>query len=616
MNTFKKHFILIFTSVIFITSFSCTQNKINDENQYSVQGWNILSSQEEQAEQVIQRSRKYNINHLQLSHKIIMDLRHAKNPAVADKVNRLTKKAHEAGIEEVCVWDHALYRLDYYPDKFRTGPNDLINLDNPEFWKWIKNDYREMLDLVPDIDGIILTFIETGAHVEDQHSEVMKSEEEKLAAMVDTLASVIIDERGLQLYVRTFVYNRAELSSMLKCINLVKNPNLRVMTKEVPHDFFLTHPVAEFVKEIRFPTIIEFDAAHEYNGQGIIASMFPETHLKRWDYYRNLPNVIGYVARTDRGNTTTIIDNPAEINLFAIDKAVNAKSTPSADSVYNQFIRETYGVESLQYLKPAFKKAAEAVQSSFYTLGLNINSHSRLQYNDNSSYQRHVSGKWMENPLIYIGHDIDKEFHYWKDVVNHLAPSNYKRPENTQLARESQWIIQKGWLQPEELINREYLDYVLTEKKYGTRQAKEALELVKQAKPFVENRAYYDTLLHVFERTAMTTELYEATAKLFFGYRLLAKENSTDRDYAATVVDDGLQHTFAVCMAMNEYPHKGPTGQFHWQEDVYRGLAYYNAVRLRESDNYYVRFFPFFDFGGLTEEAESEIWKTAMENRP
>jgi len=616
MYSFKKYFILAIAPVIFITFFSCRQNMENDENRFPVQGWNILSQHEEQAERVIERSRDYNINHLQLSHQIIMDLRHAKNPGVATKVNRLTKEAHEAGIEEVCVWDHALYHLDYYPDKFRTGPNDLINLDNPEFWKWIKNDYREMLDLVPDIDGIILTFIETGAHVEDQYSEVMKTEEEKLAAMVDTLASVIIDERGLQLYVRTFVYNRAELSSMLKCINLVKNPKLRVMTKEVPHDFFLTHPVSQFVEDIRFPTIIEFDAAHEYNGQGIIASMFPDIHLKRWAFYRNLPNVIGYVARTDRGNTTTIIDNPAEINLFAIKKAVDDEITPPADSIYAQFIRETYGDESLIYLEPAFKKAAEAVKSSFYTLGLNINSHSRLQYNDNSSYQRHVSGKWMENPVIHIGHSIDKEFHYWKDVVNHLAPAEYKRSENTQLARESQWVFQKGWLQPEELITREYLDYVLTEKKYGTQQAKEALELVKQTEPIVENKVHYDTLLHVFERTAMTAELYEATAKLFFGYRLLAKKNGADKDYATEIVDDGLKHTFDICMTMNEYPHKGPTGQFHWQEDVYRGLAYYNTVKLRENDDYRVRFFPYFPFGGLEEEARTEIWQTAMDNKP
>ena len=616
MNSFKRHFILLIAPVIILTSFSCQQNPESTEERYPVQGWNILSHQEEQAERVIERSRDYSINHLQLSHQIIMDLRHAKKPEVAAKVNRLTQKAHEAGIGEVCVWDHALYHLDYYPDRFRTGPNDLINLDNPEFWKWIKNDYREMLDLVPGIDGIILTFIETGAHVEDQYSEVMKTEEEKLAAMVDTLASVIIDERGLQLYVRTFVYNRAELSSMLKCINLVKNPKLRVMTKEVPHDFFLTHPVAEFVSNIRFPTIIEFDAAHEYNGQGIIASMFPDTHLKRWDFYRNLPNVIGYVARTDRGNTATIIDNPAEINLYAINKAVNGESTPPTDSIYNRFISETYGAESLPYLKPAFKKAAEAVKSSFYTLGLNINSHSRLQYNDNSSYQRHVSGKWMENPVIHIGHGIDKEFHYWQDVVNHLAPARYKSSEGTQLSKESQWVIQKGWLQPEELINREYLEFILAEKKYGTEKAKEALDLVKQAEPYVENKVRYDTLLHVFERTAMTAELYEATAKLFFGYRLLAKVNGEDKDYAAAVVDDGLKHTFNSCMAMNDYPHKGPTGQFHWQEDVYRGLAYYNAVKLRENDTYHVRFFPFFPYGGLKEDAEAEIWQIAMKNRP
>lgn len=608
---------IILVSSVLLLSNSCHQKEDQSNTRYKVQGWNILSDQEKLAGKVIRRAGDYHINHLQLSHQIVMNLRQVKNAETAGQVNRLTRKAHESGIKEVCIWDHALYPLDYYPSKFRSGPEGLINLDNPEFWRWIKNDYRQMLDQVPNIDGIILTFIETGAHVEDQYSEVLKTEEEKLAAMVDTLASVIIDERKLNLYVRTFVYNRAELSSMLKCINLVKHPGIRVMTKEAPHDFFLTHPVAEFVGKIKFPTIIEFDAAHEYNGQGIITSMFPEVHLKRWEYYKKLPNVIGYVARTDRFNNTTILNNnPAEINLFALDRAVNQNEKTNPDSVLNQFIRRMYGSASLQYLKPAFKKASEVVQSTFYTLGLNINSHSRLHYNDNSSYQRHVSGKWMEKPVIKIERGINKKFHYWRDIVNHLAPASYKKQEDTQLARESKWVLDKGWLDAEELINQEYLDYVLTEKKYGVRLAREALELVKKANVHVENKARYDTLLHIFERTALTAKLYESTAKLFFGYRLFASDNNFNSEYLKGILNEGLEDTYETCMKMKKYPHKGPVGQFNWEEDIYRGLAYYNAVRFRKENNYQQGFFPYFSFGRMKEEKKAAIWQKAVVNNP
>src|SRR6056297_994177 len=259
---FRLKQILVFTIVTLQLFQSC--EKISNEMP-SIQGWNILTNNDSVAVAVIDKAADQGVNHLQLSHRIVMDLRDIKEPAVAQKVNRLTKLAHKKGIEEVTIWDHSLYELDYYPDEFKTGPNGTINLDNPKFWQWIKEDVRNTLDLVPEVDGIILTFIETGAHVEDQYSEILKTEEDKLAAMVDTLASVIIDERDLNLYIRTFIYTKAELNSLLKAVNKVQNPKVRVMTKEAPHDFFITHPVSKFVKDIKSPTLIEFDAAHEYN---------------------------------------------------------------------------------------------------------------------------------------------------------------------------------------------------------------------------------------------------------------------------------------------------------------------------------------------------------------
>ena len=110
----------------------------------------------------------YRINHLQLSHLIVYDLREMKDDRKRALVNRLTDAAHQAGVAEVVLWDHAFYGLDYYPEKFRTGPDGTIDLDNPEFWDWFKADYRAMLDRVPNADGLVLTFIETGARAERQ----------------------------------------------------------------------------------------------------------------------------------------------------------------------------------------------------------------------------------------------------------------------------------------------------------------------------------------------------------------------------------------------------------------------------------------------------------------
>jgi hypothetical protein len=78
-----------------------------------------------------------------------------------------------------------------------------------------------MLDKVPSIDGIVLTFIETGACVEHQYSDQWKTDSEKLANLVDSVASVVIDEQNLQLYIRTLIYYKEELNALLECVNKV-----------------------------------------------------------------------------------------------------------------------------------------------------------------------------------------------------------------------------------------------------------------------------------------------------------------------------------------------------------------------------------------------------------
>ncbi len=575
--------ILLFSIPFLLILGACTGKKPKQDQQ-TIKGWNILTNHDTMAARVIKKAKAYDINHLQLSHSIVMDLKNVKNPEVAKKTNYLTRKAHEAGIEEVTVWDHSLYRLDYYPDKFKTGPNGTINLDNNKFWQWIKNDYRGMLDKIPGIDGIILTFIETGAHVEDQYSEKLKTEEAKLSAMVDTLASVIIDERGLKLYVRTFIYTRAELNSLLKAVNMISNPKVQVMTKETPHDFFLTHPVSSFVKDIKSPTIIEFDAAHEYNGQGIIASIFPETHLKRWQYYAKLPNVIGYVARTDRWNNTSIINNPAEINLFALKKAVENQNI-HPDSIYNTFIANNYGKACIKYLNPAFKLAPEIILSSLYTLGLALNTHSRLDIENESAYQRHVSGKWLVNQNIHLARGIDTTLHYWKEIVNHLSPAWNKGKESNQLAVESHWVLDSGWLEPVEKMNQDYLALIAKEKSYSVKKAKEALALVKKAESCATNKAMFDTTLHVFERTLMTAELYKAVANAYFGYRVYARGKQYQTPDVKNTLETGLNNLTRIIGKMMDYPYTGPEGQYVWREDAYRAMQFY--IDVKSMDNYY-----------------------------
>jgi len=122
-----------------------------------VKGWRVSIDDMEKGLNIIDNAREYDINHLQLLSNLIQ----VRDPQTLQLANALIEHAHKMKIQEVVVWDHTFYDLGYYPEKFKTGPGGTINMDDPDFWEWFKADYREMLDLIPGIQGIVLTYILT-----------------------------------------------------------------------------------------------------------------------------------------------------------------------------------------------------------------------------------------------------------------------------------------------------------------------------------------------------------------------------------------------------------------------------------------------------------------------
>jgi len=580
MHSKNKILSIVIIFVLSAVLINCSsENKA--ENTEKIIGWNILSSDKSNALKVINSAKEYNVNHLQLSHNIIHDLREIKEPGKQKLVNELIDKAHQNDIPEVVVWDHALYDLEYYPSEFKTAKDGKIDLDTPAFWEWLKDDYRRMLKLMPDVDGIVLTFIETGARIEEQYSEKLVSPEQKLAALVDTIASVVINENNLKLYIRDFSYNRNELSSLLKCFDLIQNPEIIVMSKEVPHDFFITHPVSWWIEKIKFPVMIEFDCTHEFNGQSVVASIFPEVHFNRMEYYKSLPNVIGFSIRTDRYGTTTIIDRPSEINLFALHKLMQQPDI-DMESIYDDFITKHYGVKVLKPVKEIFKKAPDIITSVYYTLGLNTAKHSSLNFDYRSIYTRHVSGRWLDNPTIVINHGVNKEFHYWIDVVNHLAPAEYKAYSEKN-SEEIGDVIENKWIQPKELMNEEYLSYVLTEKNYGEKLAQEVLTELSSLKNDFEYPDAYTNLYNTFERIEISSRLFSAMAKTYYGYRIYNRGKSFRTEKVINTIKNGLNELKTAAEKINAYDKDYPVGQYDWKNDADLAMKFYKAV---SSHNY------------------------------
>ena len=555
---------------IFFFSVNCYGKEI------SIRGWTILSNNSENAIKTIKAAKEYGINHLQLSHEIIHNLNEVRKLSVRNQVNELTKIAHEEGIKEVLVWDHSFYDLDYYPIQFRNGPEGTINLDNSDFWKWFKQDYRTMLDFIPNVDGLILTFIETGAYAEKQYSKKLTSNAEKLAAVVNAVADVVIGERGKKLYIRTFAYSDEEYSNIIGCLDYIKSDRVILMMKETPHDFFLTHPNDRFIGKINRPTIVEFDTGNEYNGQGIIANTWPKYILNRWTDFIKRPNVIGYVARTDRYGTTKLVGTPNEILLYTLKRSTENPEINS-NQIYDEYISKRYGKEALPYIKNAFCKSYDIVLSSLYILGTNVAKHSSLDYDPyNSSYDRHVSGRWLDPPVVFVKHGINKEFHYWRDIINHIAPARFKK-RNSDLEKEAKYVIENHWVDPVELMDSLYLHYIVTEKQYGVNLAKEALSEIRKTKILLKS-ADYDELYQLFKRTLLTAQLYEAVSTAYFGYRVYARGESYRYNGLKKHIQQALVRIDEVVSEMKKLKGTYPIGQWNWLEDAETALSYKKKI--------------------------------------
>lgn len=532
----------------------------------------VLSDNIPLAELAIRKSaEEYGASQIQLSHNIIHNLREARVEKVRENVARLAQYAHSKGIRETLAWDHCLYELGYYPKEFRTAKEGKIDLDKPEFWEWFKNDYREMMSNVPDIDGIVLTFIETGARIEAQHSETMKTPREKLAKAVNEIADVVVGEMGKKLYIRTFAYSREEYRNIAGCIGMLKYPEIILMVKETPHDFFLTHPDNPIVEKLKRPMVIEFDLGNEYSGQGAVANTWAEPHMRRMGNFLKNKNVIGYAARIDRYGDTSIFDTPNEIQLFALNKALGGAA--DCDGVCREFIAKNYGEKSVPFLKPAFENALEIVKSSLYTLGTSTADHSRLNYAENQwAYNRHVSGRWLNPPEVFVGGAVNKKLHYWSGVINKIAPLKFKR-RNTVCEREIKDVFEKGWIDDSERMDWEIFRDVVSEKERAAALAKESLKLVESAKPHL-NEADYGKIRSLFLRTFLTASLHSEVCKAYFGSRLYSRGGEFKSESLKKTVEAAAVEIARIAKEIKEFKEPCPRGQYGWREDAESALRH------------------------------------------
>jgi hypothetical protein len=238
----------------------------------------------------------------------------------------------------------------------------------------------------------------------------------------------------------------------------------------------------------------------------------------------------------------------------------------SEDQIYVNYISSVYGEKAVPNLKPAFQNAFDIVTSSLYTLGLCMANHSSLSCDYPSIYNRYVSGRWMKDPVFWLGHNVNKEYHYYKDIVNHLAPKHLKE-KNARLFEEDPFLLQTDWIQAAEMMNKSFLQDIITEKDYSVALSDTSLMQISKVKDLLRPGQYHE-LYQTFYRTKVKAKISRGACKAYFSYRIWAGFPEERNQVLLDIFWEGINEMVAMKeIIVNEF-ELSPRGQWTWERDI------------------------------------------------
>lgn len=190
-----------------------------------------------------------------------------------------------------------------------------------------------------------------------------------------------------------------------------------------------------------------------------------------------------------------------------------------------------------------------------------------------------------KSTCVFVEHGINKEIHYWKDVINHIAPARFKT-KNSPLKEEAKYVIDSNWVEPMELMDSLYLHYIIAEKQYGVEVAQKALSEIEQTKELLSSKDY-EELYQLFKRTLLKAQLHEAVSSAYFGYRVYARGESFRYKGLKEQILFALQRIDQVTEEMKLMEGSFPIGQWDWLKDADTALEYKNKILggWKEYDN-------------------------------
>jgi len=331
---------------------------------YPVRAWILTDYDMPYNRAVIDRAPEFGINHIQLSHRMMMFVREpAENEAWRNDLAELIDRIHRVGAEAF-VWTHELAEV---PDGIKGEGR--IDLDAGTVYDWLTRKYdRFFTETLPRVDGIVVTLSETDAKVFDD-SAVRSSL--TVGQRVERLVNAVhlaCKQHGKTLVMRTWGNVGTGDWDLLYDIRdgFARTPSdVIIMDKITAGDWYLLARSKLMGTFGDHPQIAEFDLCGEHHGQQRFPWCGVDYLWEEWQWARRTgPRIAGAAGRIDRYRNHTF-GKPGEINIHAFSRFLNEpEKTP--DTIWDEWTARRYGTDAAPFVRDALRRTNDIIFKTLY----------------------------------------------------------------------------------------------------------------------------------------------------------------------------------------------------------------------------------------------------------
>ena len=354
--------------------------EFNRDDYDLVNGWILLDDDAEAVRDSIKTAALYGVNHIQLSHDLIMEIEDIignddESLRLAELLNLGITLAHEHDMKAY-IWSHEFSG---------TGINICYGPEG-DVWGERKEAYRKAFEKLPGLDGVVMMFgsapmppwftlcpcewceenYGTGLPLE------IPPQDERIRITVENIGGVIVNEFGKELFIRTFVHRPEEIDWHGDGLAAARGVEFTGMHKGPVQDWQPYNPHHPNLGHIgEHPSIMELDLAGEYYGLSILPFCAPGYYRYRLKHlWEN--RGIGAVLRVQRGSYHAL-GTPNEINMYAISELIENMEKP-LEEIWDEFLLSFYGLDKENQCQPKLKEILKDTfpirLKSHYVLGI------------------------------------------------------------------------------------------------------------------------------------------------------------------------------------------------------------------------------------------------------